>query len=244
MPSSRSRQARLEELGALPFAHRGLHGGGIVENGPGAIRAAVEGGYGTEIDVRLSRDGVAMVFHDERLDRLTGQGGRLADRTAAELGALRLSGSGEPIPSLSEALRIVGGRTPLLIELKTSGQGAHRLCRAVAHDLADYSGAVAVMSFNPNVGQWFSWRARSVLRGLVVTESGKEGVRGKIERELGWLWSSSDFLACDVRDLPSSFAEARRKSGVPVYTWTVRSDEDAARASAHAEQIVFEVPPE
>jgi glycerophosphoryl diester phosphodiesterase len=241
MPSSRSRRIELERLGALPFAHRGLHGGGTVENSLGAIEAAAAGGYGIEIDVRLSRDGVAMVFHDERLDRLTSEQGRVVERTAAALQALRLAGSRDCIPRLTEALRAIGGRVPLLIEVKARGQ-AWRLCRAVAADLADYQGPVGVMSFNPHVPHWFSWRAPRILRGLVVTESGKEGWRGAAERRLAWAWSRADFAACDVRDLPSAFSEARRTKGVPVYTWTVRSDDDGARAAAHADQIIFEAP--
>jgi glycerophosphoryl diester phosphodiesterase len=85
MRSSPSRRPELERLGALPFAHRGLHGGGRVENGAAAIAAAVDSGYGVELDVQLSRDGEAMVFHDYELDRLTLGRGPVAARTAAEL---------------------------------------------------------------------------------------------------------------------------------------------------------------
>jgi len=243
MPSSRSRRAELDRLGALPFAHRGLHGGRLVENSIGAIAAAVAEGYGIEIDVQLSLDGVAMVFHDERLERLTAESGPVAERTAAALQALRLQGSGEAIPRLAEVLRTIAGRAPLLIELKTHGHSSRRLCRAVAADLADYGGPVGVMSFNPNVASWFSWREPRIVRGLVATESGKEGLRGSVERQLSWIWGTPDFLAYDVRDLPSPFVADRRRDGVPVYTWTVRSEDDAARAAAHADQIIFEVPP-
>jgi glycerophosphoryl diester phosphodiesterase len=99
------------------------------------------------------------------------------------------------------------------------------------------------MSFNPQVGAWFARHAPQVLRGLVVTEQGKRSLRGRIERRL-FLWRSrSDFLAYDVRDLPSRFATTARRRGLDVYTWTVRTDADRARAAAHADQIIFEVPP-
>jgi glycerophosphoryl diester phosphodiesterase len=98
------------------------------------------------------------------------------------------------------------------------------------------------MSFNPEVGAWFARYAPDVLRGLVVTEHGRRGLRGRIERPL-FLWRArADFLACDIRDLPSRFAERARSRGLPIYTWTVRSDADRARAAAHADQIIFEVP--
>ncbi|HEX6374254.1 MAG TPA: glycerophosphodiester phosphodiesterase family protein [Allosphingosinicella sp.] len=243
MPSSRSRQAELARLGAVPFAHRGLHGGGLVENSGGAIAAAVGRGYGIELDVQLSADGEAMVFHDDDLDRLTVDRGPVAARTAAELQALRLYVGNEVMPRLSEALRMIAGRVPLLVEIKSPDRRVARLCRAVADALEGYQGPVGVMSFDPRVGGWFARHAPAVLRGLVVTETGRKGLRGPIARWGAFWWSRADFLAYDVRDLPSPFARAARRGGRPVYTWTVRSEADRARAAANADQIIFETPP-
>ena len=240
MRSSRSRRVELERLGAVPFAHRGLHGDGLVENSGGAIAAAVAEGHGVELDVQLSRDGEAMVFHDYRLDRLTAAQGPVAGRSAAELQALPLEGSGERIPLLSQVLASIAGRAPLLIEVKSPDRRVGRLCAAVARALEGYEGAVGVMSFNPEVGAWFARRTPDVLRGLVVTEGGKRGLRGRIERRLALWRARADFLAYDIRDLPSPFAEAARRRGLPVYTWTVRSAADRARAAAQADQIIFE----
>src|SRR5690349_7235730 len=222
MRSSRSRRSELERLGAVPFAHRGLHGGALVENSGGALAEAVGRGFGVELDVQLSRDGEAMVFHDYALDRLTGETGAVAARTAAELRAIRLSRCGEAVPTLADALATIGGRAPLLIEVKSSRQ-VRRLCAAVARALVDHDGPVGVMSFNPEVGAWFARHRPSVLRGLVVTEACKKGLRGRIERPLALWRAKADFLAYDIRDLPSSFAAGARRRGLPVYTWTVRS---------------------
>ena len=78
----------------LPITHRALHdrAAGRIENSPSAIRAAVEAGSGIEIDLQLASDGVPMVFHDETLDRLTGETGPVNTRSAAELGRIRLTG--------------------------------------------------------------------------------------------------------------------------------------------------------
>ena len=244
MPSSRSRPAELERLGAVPFAHRGLHGGALVENSGSALAAAAGQGFGVELDVQLSRDGEAMVFHDYELDRLTAGRGPVAALTAADLQAIRLHLCDEAIPRLAEALSIVRGRVPVLIEVKSQGRQSARLCAAVARALSDYDGPLGVMSFSPEVGAWFARRHAHVLRGLVVTESGRRGPRGRIERPLALWRSKADFLACDIRDLPSRFAGAARRRGLPVYTWTVRSEADRARAAAHADQIIFEAPPE
>jgi glycerophosphoryl diester phosphodiesterase len=243
MPSSPSRQAELERLGAAPFAHRGLHGGVLVENSGGAISAAVEQGFGVELDVQLSRDGEAMVFHDYELDRLTAERGPVAALSAAQLKAVRLDLCDEPIPSLSDILTLIAGRTPLLIEVKAPERRVERLCAAVARAVGGYEGPFGVMSFNPEVGAWFARHAPQMLRGLVVTESGRRGARGRIERRIALWRARADFLAYDVRDLPSRFAGAARRRGLPVYTWTVRSGSDRARAAADADQIIFEVPP-
>ena len=243
MPSSRSRLSELARLGAVPFAHRGLHGGLRVENSAGAFADAVARGYGVELDVQLSRDGEAMVFHDYELDRLTIEQGPVADRSAAELQAIRLYICDEVMPRLTDALLTIAGRTPLLIELKSRDRRAAPLCRAVAGALEGYEGAVGVMSFNPEVGAWFARHAPHRLRGLVVTERGKSGLRGRIGRRLALWRARADFLAYDVRDLPSRFAAAARSRGRPVYTWTVRTEADRARAAAHADQIIFESAP-
>jgi glycerophosphoryl diester phosphodiesterase len=183
-----------------------------------------------------------MVFHDYELDRLTIEQGPVAARTAAELQAIRLYVFNEVMPRLAQALETIDARVPLLIELKSPDRRVARLCRSVAAALEGYRGGVGVMSFNPQVGGWFARHAPAVLRGLVVTERGKRGVRGRIERRLSLWRSRADFLAYDLRDLPSPFAAAARARGLPVYTWTVRTEADRARAAAHADQIIFEAP--
>jgi glycerophosphoryl diester phosphodiesterase len=230
-------------LTPLPIAHRGLHGDGRVENSPAAFAAAIAAGHGIELDVQASRDGEAMVFHDARLERLTGEAGEVAACSAAELGAIGLLGSADRIPTLAAALGQIGGRVPLLIEVKAPGrrrQFVVPLCRAVLRALEGYSGPVGVMSFNPEVARWFGRNAPQILRGLVVSEEDKKGLRGRAERRLSLWRAVPHFLAYDVRDLPSGFAARCRRSGLPVFTWTVRSAADHAVAAEHADQIVYE----
>ena len=63
---------------SLPIAHRAYHDRAArrPENSRAAIRAAISEGYAIEIDIQPSADGVAMVFHDYDLRRLTGVPGR------------------------------------------------------------------------------------------------------------------------------------------------------------------------
>ena len=131
---------------------------------------------------------------------------------------------------------------PLLIEVKSPERSVARLCLAVSRALEGYRGPVGVMSFNPQVASWFRRNAPRISRGLVVTESGKRGPRGRIERHLALWLAQPDFLAYDIRDLPSRFASAQRRRGIPVYSWTVRTGTDRERAAGHADQIIYEVP--
>ena len=226
----------------MPFVHRGLHGAGRVENSRAAFDAAVAAGHGIELDVQASRDGEAMVFHDYQLDRLTAEQGDVTARAASELERVHLTGTTETIPRLREVLQRIGGRVAVLIEVKAPDRNVARLCLSVFRALEGYRGPVGVMSFNPEVPRWFGAHAPKVLRGLVVTEQDKRGLRGWLERAIAFWRSGAQFLAYDIRDLPSRFAKKRRRKGVPVFTWTVRSEADRARAALHADQIIYEVP--
>lgn len=233
-------------LKGIVYAHRGVHGAGVEENSTGAFARAIEMGLGIECDVRLSRDGRAIVFHDATLDRLTGREGRLDQLGVAEITALTLSASGEPIPTLRDLLAQVAGRVPLLIELKSDREkpaGApsiRDLCRAVRRELDGYPGPVAVMSFDPRVGAWFARRAPEVVRGLVVTEQGSRTWSGTIRRHLALWEARAQFLAYDVRDLPAGFASRQRQRGLPLLTWTVSTPALRERATAHADAPIAE----
>ena len=236
MRSSPSRQAdRIGWLAARPYAHRGLHGPGRPENSRAAFAAAHEAGHGIELDVRLSSDGAAIVFHDSDLGRLTGESGPVAARTAQALSKIRLLGSEETIPIVAEMIALFP-ETPVLIELKTDGRAAP-LCAAVRRALGGRSARVAAMSFDPSVPRWFAAHAPEIVRGLVVSEPG----RRNLARRLSVWWGKPEFLAYDVRDLPSQFAARQRARGLPILTWTCRGDEDRARAASHADQIIYEI---
>ena len=233
--------ARVGWLATVTYAHRGLHGGGRVENSPSAFAAAIDRGMGIECDVQRSRDGQAMVFHDWMLDRLTGESGPVKARDAAELGTIALTGSADTIPTLPQLLAQVAGQVPLLIEVKSKLEVRFLpLCLAVRRALEGYRGPVAAMSFDPRVVRWFADHAPHVVRGLVVTEEGQRTLSGRWRRHLSLWRARPDFLAYDVRDLPSRFAAAQRARGLPLLTWTVRSDDLRERAAAPAEAAIAE----
>jgi glycerophosphoryl diester phosphodiesterase len=232
---------RVAWLRNVAYAHRGWHGPDAVENSPTAFAAALEAGLGIECDVRPSADGRAIVFHDRDLDRLTGQTGPLARRTAEELTGIALLGSADGITTLRDTLALIAGRVPLLIELKSErGRPISPLCRAVAEDLERYGGRHAVMSFDPRIGAWFAARSPATVRGLVVSEAGERSRRGALKRRLSLWRAKPDFLAYDVRDLPSPFAAAQRARGLPLLTWTVTDTEQWERARMQADGFIVE----
>jgi glycerophosphoryl diester phosphodiesterase len=223
------------------FAHRGLHGNGVPENSCAAFAAAIARSLGIECDIQRSGDGQAMVFHDWELDRLTAESGPVARRTAEELGRIALVGGSDGIPTLRRVLDQVACRVPLLIEIKSRKDlpvGA--ICLAVRRTLEGYRGAHAVMSFDPRVSHWYARHSPMTVRGLVVTEENGRNATGALKRRLSLWRARPDFLAYDVRDLPSRFASEQRGRGLPVATWTVRSRELLDRATLYADAPIAE----
>jgi glycerophosphoryl diester phosphodiesterase len=194
-----------------------------------------------ECDVQRSGDGQAVVFHDWDLDRLTREAGPVERRSAEQLGRIVLAGSDETIPGLRDVLRLVGGQAPILIEIKSRRkERIAALCLAVRRVLEGYVGAHAVMSFDPRVSRWFLQHSPHTVRGLVVSEGEDRAIAGTIRRHLALWHARPDFLAYDVRDLPSRFAARQRARGLPIATWTVNGAKYRERAARHADAAIAE----
>jgi glycerophosphoryl diester phosphodiesterase len=232
---------RVGWLRGVTYAHRGLHGRGRPENSLAAFAAALDAGLGIECDVQRTADGRAVVFHDWELDRLTGDSGPVAARSVAELTRIALRSADQTIPTLRDLLELVAGRAPLLIELKSrEDRPVSPLCRAVLRDLEGYTGPHAVMSFDPRAGHWFAARSAATVRGLVVSEANARTFGAVLKRHAALWRARPDFLAYDVRDLPSRFAAAQRARGLPLLTWTVGTAGLRERAGEHADGWIAE----
>jgi glycerophosphoryl diester phosphodiesterase len=237
-----------ERLFDPAIAHRGLWSpSGAPENSLGAFQAACAAGYGIELDVQLSADGEAMVFHDAQLARMTERQGRLADFTAADLRQMRLAGTDETIPTLAEALTEIGRRAMTHIEIKIPYGEVGPLERRVHEVLIDHNGPTAVIGFNPYSHAWFADHHPKVLRGL-DSYSYKGGdarhlapdVR-KQYAELGHVSiARPHFLALGLDMLPSAKADRLRKSGMPVIAWTVREPAQWEAVKDHCDNLIFE----
>jgi len=236
-----------------PIAHRALHdrAAGRIENSRSAIAAAIEAGYGIEIDLQLSRDGVPMVFHDYDLGRLTGVPGPLALQGAADLGSMTLTGGTDSVPTLAEVLAQVAGAVPLLVEIKDQdgalGPNIGALEDAAAEALRDYAGPVAVMSFNPHSMARMAQNAPQIPRGLTTDAfAGADWptIAPPRREELARINDidaiGASFISHNHKSLGLPRIAEIRKSGLPVLCWTIRTAEEEARARRIADNVTFE----
>lgn len=237
----------------LPLTHRGYHDAtkGVIENSLSAFQAAIDAGYGIELDVQRSADDVAVVFHDDDMDRLTERTGAFRDFSAAELGRTVLRGSTDRIPTLDEVLALVAGRAPLLIEIKENWNTMEDtdgiLEQAVAKVLAGYQGPVAVMAFNPHCIAHMARLAPDVPRGL-TTEAYDPVLNAPIPAEVceylreipDYDRTLSSFISHQVSDLGRPRVAALKAQGAAILCWTVRSPEMEAEARKVAQNITFE----
>jgi glycerophosphoryl diester phosphodiesterase len=235
-----------ERLFDPPVAHRGLWSpDGPPENSLGAFQAACAAGYGIELDVQLSADGEAMVFHDDDLERMTGVAGRLGDRTTAELAELRLKGTDERIPTLLETLALVGHRAMVHVELKTPYGQVGPLEQRAHEVLIDHNGPTCVIGFNPYSHAWFAERFPGVLRGLDSYSYKRaahmdEDQRASFARLEHVAIARPHFLALGLDMLPSHVAKGFRVEGLPVIAWTVRSPEEWEAVREDCDNLIFE----
>jgi glycerophosphoryl diester phosphodiesterase len=244
------RASRLAWLTARPIAHRGLHdaASGIIENTAAAASAAIAAHYGIEVDLQVSADGEAMVHHDAALGRLTDGTGALRDLTAAALGRIAFKATSERMLTLGTLLELVAGRATLLLELKSRFDGDPRLAARTAALLARYAGPVGVMSFDPAPIAQLRRIAPKLVRGIVAERYYRlphwDFLGRKRKRALAHLThglsSRPAFIAYRVDDLKAFAPRLARSFGLPLLTWTVRSEQDRMMALRYADQITFE----
>ncbi len=236
-----------------PLSHRGLHdrADGRPENSLAAFRAAIARGYGIELDLQLSRDGQAIVFHDYELERLTGRKGLVRNNSAEILSQVILIGGDEGIPSLPQVLKLVDGQVPLLIELKDQhgqmGDTGGQLERAVAQTIQGYAGPVAVMSFNPHMVRHLKSVAPKCPRGLVTCgwtgadwPELDDETRDVLRPIPDYETVDAVFVSHDIKDLKNERLKEIKASGGTIFCWTVRSVEAEERARRVADNITFE----
>ena len=240
----------LDWLTARPIAHRGLHDvdAGIIENTLSAAEAAIAGTYGIELDVQPDAEDEPVVFHDSTLNRVTEGSGPVSALAAKDLAAIALKHTGDRIVTLSTFLEAVGGRVPVVVEIKGGWSNQTGFFAKTAAALTACKGPVAVMSFDPTAVAFFRKHRPGIPRGITAMRFGGQEARRLsplqrfvLSHMLHALNTRPHFIAYNTLDLPA-FAPnlLRRASGLPVLTWTVRSERERKRTAPWADQVIFE----
>ena len=228
------------------YAHRGLHNSERAENSMSAFKAAVEAGYGIELDIRLSKDGELVVFHDDTLDRVCGREGRVIDFTADELAGFKLSETDDGIPRFRDVLSMVDGRVSLLVEIKEDA-GVSAVSEAACKMLAEYKGAFIVESFNPLSLKTVKKNMPNVTRGILSHryyeyEPYRKPLYFLLQSLLLNFLCRPAFIAYDHHHAKAfSLRFVRDVFNVPTLAWTVRSADEETEARKNGfDGIIFE----
>lgn len=227
------------------YAHRGLHTRDkhVPENSLAAFDAAVQAGYGIELDVQLSQDGEVVVFHDDTLNRVCGVDGRVDAYPLEALQKMSLCGTHETIPLFTQVLDTVHSKVPLIVELKT-GPRRKELCEKVLLLLRAYNGPYCIESFDPRIVAWFRKNAPEILRGQLTDNPSAFGDQPAVQRvALGNVLANCiarpQFIAHGPgrKTLPVRIAEAM---GALRVCWTVRDTDNIDGKQAENDAVIFE----
>ena len=227
------------------IAHRGLYNNEIPENSISAFKNAVDKGFSVELDIRLTKDCKMVVFHDSNLKRMCGVDAEISDFTYEQLKAFSLGNSDEKIPLLSDVLKVIDGKVPVLAELK-GGYAFWELEKRVYHILKQYNGDYAVESFNPLSMLWFRIFAPEIKRGQLISEFKNKLDKNYILRKISskpFIWkliSKPDFVAADLRSISMEQLFASLDMGADFITWTANSDELIDAAEQFSKTVIIE----
>ena len=247
MISPGKKRPEMEKFKQIKYAHRGLHDATKAENSISAFAAAKEMGFGIELDVRLSKDGELVVFHDDNLTRVAGIDGKVIDFTAEELSKMSLSGTSDGVPTLREVLDLIDGAVPLIIEIKMNGD-EKGISEKLMEVIEGYKGDYAVESFNPIALKIVRRMRPDILRGILSTEYLKdEKHKGSIlyallQHLMLNFMVRPDFIAYDKRGYKvEGLRFVRRSFGTALIAWTVKSAEEERDAISHGfDTVIFE----
>jgi glycerophosphoryl diester phosphodiesterase len=242
----RTGHSGLADLKGWAYAHRGLHDENLPENSMAAFRAALENGYGIELDIHLMKDRKLAVIHDTSLLRTAGVDVKITDLTTEDLPNYPLA-NGELIPTFDQVLELFAGKAPLIIELKAENNAA-ALCEAACKAMEGYKGIWCMESFDPRCVIWLKKNRPDIIRGQLA-ENSFRNPKSKLPWFLKLVLSfhlenflgQPDFIAYDWdtrHTLSNRLCRGLWK--IQGVTWTLRSPEDHARALTEGWIPIFE----
>lgn len=238
----------LDFLRGYSYAHRGLHGNGIPENSMAAFRAALEHGYGIELDIHLMQDGNLAVIHDPSLNRTAGADVRIEDLNAADLEHYPLEGTEEKIPLFPQILKLYAGKAPLIIELKPERSNHAALVDAAVQAMEGYNGAWCMESFDPRCIHLLRKKYPHIIRGQ-LSENFVHNPKSPLSLPLKWVMTHlltnfltrPDFIAYKYADRQAlSVGLCRKVWKLQGVSWTLQSQEEYDTAVKEGYLPIFE----
>ncbi len=242
----------LDWLVSVPIAHRGLHNSsqGIIENSPSAIKASIDQAFSIEVDIQETVEHNAVVFHDFTLERLTPETGTVRTLDQKTLQSIKLLHTSDTILSLDNLLEEVAGKVGLCIEVKSNFRtDLSDFIAGICQRLLNYSGPVAVKSFDPEVLALIRKFAPELPRGIVACDTKDLSIWGRstlmerfiLRHLLHTPRTRPSFISYCVDDLPMIAPLILKKIfKLPLITWTVSTKLQQEIAQKWADQIVFE----
>ena len=239
----------MKDLARWDYAHRGLHdkAAGLPENSLAAFKAAVDSGYGAELDIHLLKDGNLAVIHESSLLRTTGAEGIIEDLNIEDLKKYNLDGTEETIPTFESVLDLFEGRAPLIIELKAHKNNAAELCDAACKILDNYKGEFCIESFDPRCIKWLKKHRPNIRRGqlsqnFLKSPSGRGKIADFFLTSLFFNWfTRPHFVAHKFADMDSFWYRAYMKIFKPQgAAWTLRTLDDFNEAKKRGLITIFE----
>ena len=229
------------------YAHRGLfdNESDAPENSLKAFKKAVESGFGIEMDVQLTKDKKAVVFHDGNLERMCNAKGKVKEFTFEELQQFSLAKSQEKIPLFTDVLKVVDGKVPLIIEYKIDDTNP-LVCEIGNEILKDYKGLYCIESFNPFGVNWYKKHRKDIVRGQLSEEFIKNGMERKllyfvVANLLTNFWTKPDFIAYNAINYKNlSRRICRYLYGNFAVTWTIKSQEQLDTMRKHFDIFIFD----
>lgn len=238
----------LKDLQGWSYAHRGLHGNGRPENSMAAFKAALDAGYGIELDVHLLKDGNLAVMHDSLLNRTTGCAGSIEDLTTEQLKDYYLEGTEETIPEFMDVLTLFNGKAPIIVELKSVDGNHAQLAEAACKMLQTYKGVFCMESFDPRCVQWLRKNRPDIIRGQLTENFFKsrndlpDYLKFALTHNLTNFLTVPDFVAYSFPHRKDTFMNdiCRKLWKAQGVAWTLRSQADYDTAVAEGWLPIFE----
>ena len=226
-----------------PIAHRGLFNDEIPENSIAAFKNAIKNKMPIEIDVTCLADETPVVFHDEKLARMTGKNGFISNCNYEDIANLTLKGTKERIPTFEQALEAIAGKVPILIEIKNFGKvGSFE--KNIWKILQKYDGEYAVESYNPYTLEWFKNNAPKIKRGQTASFFKNKEIIGLRKFSLKRMHynkkiSEPSFIIYKIEDMPNRFV--RKYTGkIPILVYTVRSKDQEIESKEFSDNFIFD----